>query len=49
MINKIDLAPYVGADPHVMQRDAAKMRGSRPFLFTNLLDGTGLPDVIASG
>lgn len=47
VINKIDLAPYVRADLQVMQRDATKMRGNRPFLFTNLLDGTGLPAVIA--
>jgi urease accessory protein len=47
VINKIDLAPYVGADLQVMQRDTTKMRGNRPFLFTNLLDGTGLPAVIA--
>jgi urease accessory protein len=47
VINKIDLAPHVGADLQVMERDAAKMRGSRPFLFTNLRDGTGLPAVLA--
>jgi urease accessory protein len=47
VINKIDLAPYVGASLEVMERDARKMRGSRPFLFTNLKNGTGLPDVVA--
>ena len=46
IINKIDLAPYVGADLGVMQRDAAKMRGNRPFMFTNLRDETGLPEVL---
>ena len=42
VINKIDLAPYVGADLSVMDRDSRKMRGDRPFLFTNIreLDGT---------
>ena len=42
VINKIDLAPYVGADLSVMERDSKKMRGERPFLFTNIrgLDGT---------
>lgn len=42
VINKIDLAPYVGADLSVMERDSKKMRGERPFLFTNFrgLDGT---------
>jgi urease accessory protein len=47
VINKIDLAPHVGADLQVMKRDAARMRGDRPFLFTNLRDGTGLPAVLA--
>ena len=46
LINKIDLAPFVGADLHVMDRDAKKMRGQRPFLFTNLKDNIGLPAVI---
>ena len=42
VINKIDLAPYVGADLSVMDRDSRKMRSDRPFLFTNIrgLDGT---------
>jgi urease accessory protein len=47
VINKIDLAPYVGASLEVMERDARKMRGNRPFLFTNLKDATGLPGVVA--
>ena len=46
VINKIDLAPYVGADLQVMARDATRMRGERPFVFTNLRDGTGFPDVL---
>ncbi len=47
VINKIDLAPMVGASLEVMDRDARKMRGERPFVFTNLKTGHGLPDVIA--
>jgi len=46
VINKIDLAPYVGADLSVMERDAKKMHGARPFVFTNLKNGTGLPPVL---
>src|SRR5438874_11798783 len=46
VINKIDLAPHVGADLDVMARDAKLMRGARPFVFTNLKRGTGLPEVI---
>ena len=46
VINKIDLAPMVGASLEVMARDAAKMRGERPFVFTNLKIGTGLDVVI---
>lgn len=42
VINKIDLAPYVGADLAVMDRDAKRVRGERPFVFTNLKDGTGV-------
>jgi len=45
VINKIDLAPYVGASLEVMDRDARKMRGERPFVFTNLKTGTGLQTV----
>ena len=47
VINKIDLAPMVGASLEVMDRDARKMRGSRPFVFTNMRDGTGLDAVVA--
>jgi urease accessory protein len=46
VINKIDLAPYVGADLCVMERDAKKMRGERPFLFSNLKDGTGVAAIV---
>jgi urease accessory protein len=46
IINKIDLAPHVGASLEVMDRDARKMRGERPFVFTNLKTGQGLDDVI---
>jgi len=46
VINKIDLAPHVGADLDVMARDARAMRGDRPFLFTNLKTQDGLPAVI---
>lgn len=42
IINKTDLAPYVGASLEVMDRDAKKMRGTRPFLFTSLREGKGL-------
>ncbi|MPY73513.1 MAG: urease accessory protein UreG [Alphaproteobacteria bacterium] len=42
VINKIDLAPFVGADLGVMGRDAKRMRGDRPFVFTNLKKGDGL-------
>ncbi|MBL8524259.1 MAG: urease accessory protein UreG [Betaproteobacteria bacterium] len=47
VINKIDLAPMVGASLEVMDRDAKKMRGERPFVFTNLKTGQGLGDVLA--
>jgi urease accessory protein len=46
VINKIDLAPMVGASLEVMDRDARKMRGERPFVFTNLKSGQGLDAVI---
>lgn len=46
IINKIDLAPMVGASLEVMERDARKMRGDKPFLFTNLKTGQGLAEVI---
>src|ERR1700681_2164393 len=47
VINKIDLAPFVGASLEVMDRDARKMRGDRPFLFTNLRAGAGVPELKA--
>lgn len=47
VINKIDLAPYVGASLEVMERDAAKVRKGKPHVFTNLKDGTGV-DVVTS-
>jgi urease accessory protein len=46
IINKIDLAPHVGASLDVMRRDATKMRGERPFVFTNLKTGDGLDTVV---
>jgi urease accessory protein len=46
VINKIDLAPHVGADLDVMARDSRRMRGDRPFVFTNLRDGTGVDRVV---
>jgi urease accessory protein len=46
VINKIDLAPMVGASLEVMERDSKKMRGARPFVFTNLKTGQGLATVI---
>jgi urease accessory protein len=45
VINKTDLAPLVGADLGVMDRDARKMRGERPFIFSNLKEGTGVADI----
>jgi urease accessory protein len=47
VINKIDLAPYVGASLEVMDRDSRKVRGNRPFIFTNLRADVGLGDVVA--
>lgn len=46
IINKIDLAPHVGASLDIMDRDARKMRGDKPFVFTNLKTGVGLDTVI---
>ena len=45
VINKIDLAPMVGASLEVMERDARKMRGERPFLFTNLKENVGVVEI----
>jgi len=47
VINKTDLAPLVGADLAIMDRDARRMRGTRPFLFTNLKTGAGLEDIVS--
>jgi len=47
VINKIDLAPYVGADLGVMERDAKRMRGERPFVFTNLREGDGADAIVS--
>jgi len=47
VINKIDLAPYVGASLEVMDRDARAQRGERPFLFTNLKTGQGVTEIVA--
>ena len=46
VINKMDLAPYVGADLGVMERDSRKMRGERPFVFTDIRDRVGIAAVI---
>ena len=46
IINKTDLAPYVGASLDVMERDATRMRAGRPFLFTQLKHGKGVQDVV---
>ena len=46
VINKIDLAPFVGADLGVMERDARRMRGERPFVFTNLKTGEGADEIV---
>ncbi len=47
VINKIDLAPYVGADLGIMERDAKRMRGERPFVFTNLREGDGADAIVS--
>jgi urease accessory protein len=47
VINKIDLAPLVGASLEVMERDARRMRGEKPFLFSNLKTGQGLAEIQA--
>jgi urease accessory protein len=46
IINKIDIAPYVHSDLGVMDRDTKAQRGDKPYVFTNLFDGTGLDEVI---
>ena len=46
VINKIDLAPYVGASLDVMDRDARRVRGEKPFVFTNLKDSTGVDTIL---
>ena len=46
VINKIDLAPYVGASLEIMERDARKMRGERPFVFSNLRTGQGVDEIV---
>jgi urease accessory protein len=46
VINKTDLAPYVGADLSVMDRDAAKMRKTRPFVFANMRAGDGVDNIV---
>ena len=46
VINKIDLAPHVGASLDIMERDAKKMRGEKPFVFTNLKVGEGLDGIV---
>jgi urease accessory protein len=47
VINKIDLAPYVGASLEVMEHDSRRMRGELPFLFTNLRDAVGLDSIVS--
>ncbi|MNI00705.1 Urease accessory protein UreG [compost metagenome] len=47
VINKIDLAPYVHASLEVMEQDTRKMRGERPFIFSNLFSGQGLDDIVS--
>ena len=47
VINKIDLAPHVGASLEVMERDARAQRGERPFIFSNLKTGQGVPEIVS--
>ncbi len=47
VINKTDLAPHVGANLEVMRADAARMRGARPFVFSNLRSGAGVDEIVA--
>ena len=46
VINKIDLAPHVGADLSIMDRDAKKQRGDKPFVFANMHTGEGVQDIV---
>ena len=46
VINKIDLAPYVGASLDVMDHDARKMRGKKPFVFSNLKTSKGVDEIV---
>ena len=46
VINKTDLAPYVGASLEVMDRDSKFMRGDKPFIFTNCKTGEGIPELV---
>ena len=45
MINKTDLAPHVGADLSIMESDTKRMRGEKPYVFTNIRAGTGVDDI----
>jgi urease accessory protein len=47
VINKVDLAPHVGASLEVMARDSQKMRGAKPYLFTNCMTNAGIDAVVA--
>ena len=47
VINKIDLAPYVDASLEVMERDTRRMRGEKPFVFSNMKEGVGVEEIIA--
>lgn len=47
LVNKIDLAPHVGADLDVMERDTRKMRGARPYLFTDMRHGAGVAELLS--
>ncbi len=47
VINKVDLAPYVGVDPGLLERDARAARGARPFVMASLRSGRGVAEVVA--
>ena len=47
VINKIDIAPYVHSDLNIMEEDTKRMRGEKPYVFTDLFDGIGLDEIIA--